>query len=318
MGKLRRNYNRFVTRNRNKGIPNLMLWICAANAVVFLLNRFTNGTLASALYFNAAAIMQGEVWRLVTYIFTFACGSSFLFSALLGAVITIMFYYWVGKVLETTWGTLRFNIFYFSGVLITDLAGLLLYWCFGIPVSLSAHFLNLSMFLAMATLAPETRVYLYGLIPVKMKWMAWLDLGLTVYQIISSLVYYWAYLPYFPTAVSVGYVLYAFFPLVALLNYFLFFGRGIKALLPNRMQRSGGFRQQQRRAEFRRKSEPQPNPDWAKNYRSESGARPYRHKCTVCGRTDTDCPDLEFRYCSKCKGYFCYCIDHINNHTHIQ
>lgn len=311
MGKLRRNYNRFVTRNRNKGIPNLMLWICAANAVVFLLNQFTNGTLASALYFNAAAIARGEVWRLVTYIFTFACGSSFLFSALLGAVITIMFYYWVGKVLETTWGTLRFNIFYFSGVLITDLAGMLLYWCFGIPVSLSAHFLNLSMFLAMATLAPETRVYLYGLIPVKMKWMAWLDLGLTVYQIISSLVYYWAYLPYFPTAISVGYVLYAFFPLVALLNYFLFFGKDVKNLLPLSWQTK-------RKRSRAKKSVPSGDPIPFRSRHSDTPKQDYTHRCTVCGRTDVTNPELEFRYCSRCQGYHCYCQDHISNHSHIQ
>jgi hypothetical protein len=27
---------------------------------------------------------------------------------------------------------------------------------------------------------------------------------------------------------------------------------------------------------------------------------------------------LEFRYCSKCNGYFCYCQDHISNHTHVE
>lgn len=318
MSNLRRNYNRFVTRNRNKGIPNLMLWICAANAVVFLMSQFVSSELPSQLYFNAEAIMRGEVWRLFTYIFTFACGSSFLLSALLGAVISIMFYYWIGRLLENTWGTLRFNIFYFSGILITDLAGMLLYWCCDVPISLSSHFLNLSMFLAVATLIPENRVYLYMIIPVKMKWMAWLDLGLTAYQIIDSLISRWSYLPLLPTNMAIGFVLSAFFPLVALLNYFLFFGRGIKVLLPNGSRRSGSFREQKRRADFRRGAEAQPNPDWAKNYRSESGARPYRHKCTVCGRTDADCPDLEFRYCSKCKGYFCYCIDHIDNHTHIQ
>ena len=59
------------------------------------------------------------------------------------------------------------------------------------------------------------------------------------------------------------------------------------------------------------------NPNWAANYRSKSGEKPYRHKCTVCGRTDTQYPDLEFRYCSRCAGYHCYCIDHINNHVHI-
>ena len=44
----------------------------------------------------------------------------------------------------------------------------------------------------------------------------------------------------------------------------------------------------------------------------------YTHKCTVCGRTDVTNPELEFRYCSRCNGYHCYCEDHISNHTHIQ
>ena len=42
------------------------------------------------------------------------------------------------------------------------------------------------------------------------------------------------------------------------------------------------------------------------------------HKCAVCGITDADDPDMEFRYCSKCNGYYCYCSEHINNHVHIQ
>jgi len=48
--------------------------------------------------------------------------------------------------------------------------------------------------------------------------------------------------------------------------------------------------------------------------------RAYRilcHKCSVCGVTDTDNPNMEFRYCSKCNGYYCYCMEHINNHTHV-
>ena len=43
----------------------------------------------------------------------------------------------------------------------------------------------------------------------------------------------------------------------------------------------------------------------------------YLHKCAVCGITDQDNPNMEFRYCSKCDGYYCYCADHINNHIHI-
>ena len=45
--------------------------------------------------------------------------------------------------------------------------------------------------------------------------------------------------------------------------------------------------------------------------------KPYTHKCTICGKTDADDPTMEFRYCSKCKGYHCYCAEQISNHTHI-
>ena len=42
-----------------------------------------------------------------------------------------------------------------------------------------------------------------------------------------------------------------------------------------------------------------------------------RHKCAVCGRTDVTNPELQFRYCSKCAGYHCFCSDHIFNHVHF-
>ena len=310
MSNIRRDYNRFLTRHRNKGIANLMLWICAGNAVVYLAWLFIDKSIPGYLYFNSVAIMQGQVWRLFSYIFTFACGQTFLFSHLLGAVISIMFYYWIGKVLEGVWGTLRFNLFYLTGLLLSDLYALLLFWIFKLPMTISAHYLNLSMFLAVATLIPEQRVYLYMILPVKMKWLAWIDIGFTLYGVISGIVVAvkYSYLGAFYTA---AFLLIALFPLVALLNYILYFGRSIKNLLPD-------LRRSPRRRRPAKVSEPQPNPDWAKNYRSSTGQRPYRHKCTVCGRTDTEFPDLEFRYCSKCKGYFCYCIDHINNHTHVQ
>jgi hypothetical protein len=55
----------------------------------------------------------------------------------------------------------------------------------------------------------------------------------------------------------------------------------------------------------------------AKKARRDLAGMPYRHKCAVCGRTDIEYPDLEFRYCSRCNGYHCFCIDHINNHIHF-
>ena len=41
------------------------------------------------------------------------------------------------------------------------------------------------------------------------------------------------------------------------------------------------------------------------------------HKCAVCGRTEKDDPNLEFRYCSKCEGNLEYCMDHLYTHKHV-
>ncbi|MBQ1730064.1 MAG: hypothetical protein II036_06940 [Oscillospiraceae bacterium] len=93
-----------------------------------------------------------------------------------------------------------------------------------------------------------------------------------------------------------------FLPLIPILNYFLFFGY----VLIDRLK--GTAKRANTRTEFR-----------AKVARSENFERQkgYRHKCEVCGRTDAEYPDLEFRYCSRCSGYHCYCMDHINNHVHV-
>ena len=42
-----------------------------------------------------------------------------------------------------------------------------------------------------------------------------------------------------------------------------------------------------------------------------------RHRCAVCGRTEKDDPDLEFRFCSKCEGGLEYCKDHLYTHVHV-
>lgn len=319
MGNLRRSYRRFELKNRNRGIANLMQWICVGNAIVFAVQYLLNINIISLLEFSAVDVMRGQVWRLFSYIFTFACGGGDLFTALITAVFSILFYYWVGKVLEDVMGTLRFNLYYLCGIVLTDLYLLLIHLIFGVNTFGNVTYLNLSMFLAVASLIPEQRVYVYFILPIKMKWLAWIYLGLCGLDTILFFVNNWVYFPMMPTLVRVASCLFAFYPWVSLLNYFLFIGKGVKNLKPN--FRSRRQRKQQRtwqQTQYRSEARQEPNPDWASNYRSASGERPYRHKCTVCGRTDTSCPGLEFRYCSRCRGYFCYCIDHINNHTHVE
>ena len=89
---------------------------------------------------------------------------------------------------------------------------------------------------------------------------------------------------------------------MALLNYVLFFGEWLFGYF-------GKEKRAQRKASANYKNE-------IRRINHEMKTKPYTRKCEVCGRTDTDFPDLEFRFCSRCEGYHCYCVDHISNHVH--
>lgn len=291
MKNLRRDFERFCYRHQNKGIHNLMLYIAIGTAAMYLLMLIDPSQLLyRAFCFDRYKILHGQIWRLFTYIIIPSSmpglsGFSILFEAIL-----LFFYYRIGLMLERQWGVFRFNLFYLTGVVLIDLGSLLM------DAQPFVSDLNLSLILAFATLYPENRVYVMYIIPLKMKYLAWFYFAEVIFEL-----FFFS----FP---------YNLLPLIALLNYFLFFGSSILGVLPDFMQRRG--QKWKPFGAFERKKE-SPNPNWASGYRAKAGEKSYRHKCTVCGRTDTDNPGLEFRYCSKCNGYYCYCIDHINNHAHI-
>ncbi len=289
---LKNQINRFFYRNRDKGIPRLMLYIAVANIVVyalFLINQ-SDPLFYRMLIFDRSAILRGQVWRLVTYPFVFLTESGLLWGA-----IGLLFYFWCGSILEQYWGVLRFNVYYISGVLLTDIAALLL------QAHADISFVNLSLFLAVATVLPEEMIRIWFVIPVKMKWLAWVYFGITLIETISGIILMITGLreggfPY------LGWLL----PIVALLNYFLFFGKQIVNVLPDFLRYHPTQKSWKRQVQQKRVY---PN-----------GPRPVdnaRFRCTVCGRTELTNPGLEFRYCSKCAGYRCYCADHIHNHSHI-
>ena len=313
MSNIRRNFNRFLSRNRNKGIPKLMLWVCGGSLLVYLMFMlFQSYTLYNVFSFNAAAVARGEIWRLFTYPLTmcfefFRDLSRFNLMEFLLMLFTFYVYYWTSNLVEGIWGRLKMNLFYLTGILMTSLISVLISLTTDIWVYTTSYYVNLSFFLVVAALMSEQKVLFYFLIPIKMRWLALLDIALVSYDIIDNIMDF----SLFYDNKLVLTVVFATSALVSLLNYFLYVGRNVQNLMP---YRPTGKKKKPRTVPV----EPQPNPDWAKNYRGSAGQRPYHHKCTVCGRTDTECPDLEFRYCSKCKGYFCYCIDHINNHTHVQ
>ncbi|MDY4221129.1 MAG: rhomboid family intramembrane serine protease, partial [Candidatus Faecousia sp.] len=283
MKNLRRSFERFCLRNQNKGIRNLMLYICSGNAVVYLLSLISqNYYLYDLLCFDRTLILRGQVWRLVTYPLTMHAGMTGGLSILLVA-ISLLCYYSLGMVIERRWGTLKFNLFYLSGVVMMDV------FCMFFPnCRADVSYLNLSLFLSYATMFPDATFLLYMIIPIKAWIFALIDLVLVLLGIFQNS---------FPTN---------FFPLIALANYFLFFGSDVLNLLPVKWQ----FKL---RSLFRKKSAPQ-GPKvvhFRVSPQQEQKKQDYNHRCTVCGRTDVTNPELEFRYCSRCKGYYCYCQDHI-------
>ena len=283
---MRSRFERFCFKHRTKGIPNFMLYISVGSAIVYLMSMFGSYELMNLLAFDRAKILQGQVWRLFTYVFVYDAGNILL------TAISLFCYYSLGRAMENSWGTFRFNLFYLTGIILMDIYALIFNtWA-------SVFYLNLSLFLGYATMYPDARFLLLFIIPVKAWIFALLDLALTLIDVFT--------LP-FP---------YNLFPLVAIANYFLFFGKDVLNVIPL------SWRANIRRL-FRKKTKRQtgavPFPT-AGSYQASTATvkAPYTHRCTVCGRTDISNPELEFRYCSRCNGYFCYCQDHISNHTHIE
>ncbi len=296
MKKIRNRFERFCYKHRNKGIPNLMLYISLGSGLLYLFTMATNNDILYAyLMFDRERILHGQVWRLISFVLVQNYGNILL------TMIGLLCYYSLGRAMENLWGTFRFNLFYFTGVVMMDV------YCMLFGGQATAHYLNLSLFLGYATLYPDAHFLLFFIIPVKAWIFALFDLVVTVVDVISL-------------SVPVFLFPYNLFPLVALLNYFLFFGKDVLNVVPL------SWRSNARRLFRRRRNAPAktgrgtiPFPNAGSFQASTATVKaPYTHRCTVCGRTDVSDPDLEFRYCSRCSGYHCYCQDHINNHDHIR
>ena len=187
--------------------------------------------------------------------------------------------------MEREWGQAKFNMYFLAGMVFTILYAFLVYLFGGITMSIGAEFIYLSMFFSFATYYPDQRVLFMYIIPIKIKWLAVANAAYFVYEIFALR---------FPLNLL---------PVVATLNYLLFCGDmlfgSVHFRRPGQIHKTVNFKRE------------------AQRIRREQQSAPYRYKCAVCGRTDADHPELEFRYCSRCAGYHCFCQDHINNHIHF-
>ena len=274
-------------------ISNLTIVLILCYVAGYVLN-FAAPWVLQYLTLDPYAILHGQVWRIFTWVIS--PPSSFdLFT-----IIMLLFYYSLGTALESAWGTWRYNVYIFTGMLLTVLGSFI---CMGLyylltggispetarvlfatgSLQFSTYYINMSIFLAYAATFPEAQILLMFVIPVKVKWMGIIYLVVMVldmfqYAAASSLLWF-----------SVAAIA------ASLVNILIFWLRNIKRfrLSPKQIRRRARFRQDVRRGE------------------KASG-----HKCAVCGRTEEDDPSMEFRFCSKCNGNYEYCSYHLFTHEH--
>ena len=280
--KLERKFGRF-------GIPNLTIYMIVCYVIGYAL-MIVNPGILNWLSLEPAYILRGQVWRLVTWVLYPPSTSGVLWFA----IAVLFFYYPIGTSLERTIGTFKYTLYILSGVIFTILGAFILYFLLGGNVLVgnvfSTYYISLSTFLAYAMCYPDMQVLLMFIIPVKMKWMAIFYVVIVVYEMIQY--------------VMAG-AWYLVIPIVASLLKFIIFYFGTKDFSrynPKEIHR---------RNEFRRAMEPQGR------MKSGSGSVT-KHKCAICGRTELDDPNLEFRFCSRCNGNYEYCQDHLFTHTHVK
>lgn len=280
--KLERKFGRF-------GIPNLTIYMIVCYVIGYAL-MIVNPGILNWLSLEPAYILRGQVWRLVTWVLYPPSTSGVLWFA----IAVLFFYYPIGTSLERTIGTFKYTLYILSGVIFTILGAFILYFLLGGNVLVgnvfSTYYISLSTFLAYAMCSPDMQVLLMFIIPVKMKWMAIFYVVIVVYEMIQY--------------VMAG-AWYLVIPIVASLLNFIIFYFGTKDFSrynPKEIHR---------RNEFRRAMEPQGR------MKSGSGSVT-KHKCAICGRTELDDPNLEFRFCSRCNGNYEYCQDHLFTHTHVK
>ena len=286
MYKLEQKWGRYAVYDLHK-------YFVIAYLVGFALNYVGGGTILEYLSFDMGAILSGQIWRLVTWVLCVYRGGGIF------GLIFMLCLLSMGQSLQHVVGVFRMNVYLIGGVLLNIVGGVLvslISWPFlgePLPVFLSLYYILLSMFMALAICIPEGIVNLYGIFPIKMKWM------LIVYflELLYELYTYYSVGGAFSVILGLMTMsIYGAQIIFALLNLFLFFFFSNIRLNRSQKKRQREFHSKMREATFQ-----------------ASGPR---HKCAICGKTEEDDPNLTFRFCSKCTGNKEYCQNHLFTHTH--
>ncbi|NCC45090.1 MAG: hypothetical protein EOM18_16260 [Clostridia bacterium] len=274
--------NKMERKVGRHALPNLTIYIIITYAAGYLLYAIAPGMLGY-LTLEPALILRGQVWRIVSWLLI-PPGTLDLFT-----IITLFFYYSIGTTLERTWGTFRYNVYIFGGIIMTVVGAFvlhfILYFIYQGNVSLggsfSTYYISMSIFLGFAATYPNMQVLFMMIIPLKVKWLGAAYAIMIIWQALTS---NWV------TRVAI---------ICSLMNFIIFFfsTRNMSRYNPKEVKRRQTFK---------------------KAVHQSQAGNITKHKCAICGRTEKDGEHLEFRFCSKCNGNYEYWQDHLFTHTHVK
>lgn len=291
--KLERKYGKYA-------IKNLSLIIIICFSIGYILSIFMPELYAKVVFSPYHIFVEHEYWRIFTWILTTPGGFDFF------TLIMLFFYYSIGNSIERAIGTFMYNMYIFGGMLLSTVGALIASAiCYygindvndavaflegSLTGYMMTYYMTISIFLGFALAYQDAMVMLWFVIPFKVKYLAYIDLLLLAYEfvvndnIISRV-----------TIVS------------CVLNFFIFYiivkkYNGRQRPTVAQMKRKHAYKKKVREAE--------------KVIQMPAGIS--RHKCAVCGRSEKDDENLEFRFCSKCNGNYEYCKEHLFTHEHVK
>lgn len=272
LNKLERKFGKYA-------IKNLSYYILIIAVVGSVIGIFVPQIFINYLSLDFDKILSGQIWRLITFILypqiTSASPTALIFGAL-----SLFLYYFVGKVLEEAWGSFRFNVYYISGIIFNIIGSLILYLIFGVSLSYGMTYINYALFLAFASIAPEHKIMLFMIIPIKMKYLGYIYIFSIGYEVITSILSF----SVAGTAVAVSII-------ISILNYIIYYLST-------------------------KKSKRKPRTVTSTVQKPKKIVVTKDNKCAICGKIKEEHPELEFRYCSKCSNGQLYCEEHLFTHEH--
>ena len=195
--------DRAETRFGHLAISHLLQGIALLCAMSFILSKLNEGFF-DLLALDPRLVMEGQVWRLVTYLFVPQIFSLLPFPEWLNAAFFVLFMLWIGNGLEAAWGAFRLNLF----CLVTMLGITVAAFVFG--ATYAQFMFTQVLFFAFARFYPDEQISLYFVLQVKVKWIAWLSAAWLCFQFTFS-----------------GSNSFRASLIAVLASYFLFFGREI-------------------------------------------------------------------------------------------